>query len=59
MLLISGGRTNTQVASVLIFQKYENFDFVSAASIATVLLVVSLVVIVLLDVLQRRAARRG
>jgi sulfate transport system permease protein len=59
MLLISGGRTNTTVASVLIFQKYENFDFASAASIATVLLVVSLVVILLLDVLQRRAARRG
>lgn len=59
MLLIAGGRTNTTVASMLIFQKYENFDFVGAASIATVLLVVSLVVIVLLDVLQRRAARHG
>jgi sulfate/thiosulfate transport system permease protein len=59
MLLISGGRANTTVASVLIFQKYENFDYVGAASVATVLLFVSLVVIILLDVLQRRAARRG
>ncbi len=59
MLLISGGRANTTVASVLIFQKYENFDYTGAAAIATVLLVVSLVVIVLLDVLQRKAARRG
>ena len=59
MLLISGGRTNTTVASVLIFQKYENFDYVGAAAVATVLLSVSLVVIILLDVLQRRAARRG
>jgi sulfate transport system permease protein len=59
MLLISGGRAQTTVASVLIFQKYENFDYVGAAAIATVLLLVSLVVIVLLDVLQRKAARRG
>ena len=59
MLLISGGRSQTTVASVLIFQKYENFDFAGAAAIATVLLLVSLIVIVLLDVLQRRAARRG
>jgi sulfate transport system permease protein len=59
MLLISGGRSQTTVASVLIFQKYENFDYTGAAAIATVLLLVSLVVIVLLDVLQRRAARRG
>jgi sulfate transport system permease protein len=59
MLLISGGRAQTTVASVLIFQKYENFDYVGAAAIATVLLLVSLIVIVLLDVLQRKAARRG
>jgi sulfate transport system permease protein len=59
MLLISGGRAQTTVASVLIFQKYENFDYTGAAAIATVLLLVSLVVIVLLDVLQRKAARRG
>ncbi len=59
MLLISGGRAQTTVASVLIFQKYENFDYTGAAAIATVLLLVSLVVIVLLDVLQRKAARHG
>ena len=59
MLLISGGRSRTTVASVLVFQKYENFDYVGAAAIATVLLLVSLVVIILLDVLQRKAARRG
>jgi sulfate/thiosulfate transport system permease protein len=59
VLLISGGRTGTTVSSMQIFQKIQNFDYVGAASVATVLLVVSLVVIVLLDVLQRRAARRG
>jgi sulfate/thiosulfate transport system permease protein len=59
VLLISGGRDRTQVASQVIFAKIENYDFVSAASIATVLLLLSLVVIVLLDVLQRRMARRG
>jgi sulfate transport system permease protein len=59
VLLISGGRNDTQVASMLIFQKIENFDFAGAAAIATVLLVVSLFVIVILDVMQRRMARRG
>ena len=59
VLLISGGRKDATVSSMLIFQNIENFDFVTAASIATVLLVVSLGVIVLLDVLQRRMARRG
>jgi sulfate/thiosulfate transport system permease protein len=59
VLLISGGRTATTVSSMQIYQKIENFDYVSAAAVATVLLVISLFVIVLLDVLQRRAARRG
>ncbi|MGH8861332.1 MAG: sulfate ABC transporter permease subunit CysT [Jatrophihabitantaceae bacterium] len=59
VLLISGGRTSTTVSSMQIFQKIQNFDYVGAASVATVLLAVSLVVIVLVDVLQRRAARRG
>jgi sulfate/thiosulfate transport system permease protein len=59
VLLISGGRSDTQVSSMRIFQLIQNFDFVGAASIATVLLFVSLLVILLLDILQRRAARRG
>jgi sulfate/thiosulfate transport system permease protein len=59
VLLISGGRADAQVASQVIFAKIENYDFVSAASIATVLLLASLVVIVVLDVLQRRMGRRG
>ena len=42
VLLIAGGRKDTTVSSMLIFQQIENFDFGSAASIATVLLLVSL-----------------
>lgn len=59
VLLISGGRTATTVSSMQIYQKIENFDYVGASAVATVLLVISLFVIVVLDVLQRRAARRG
>ncbi len=59
VLLISGGRIGTTVSSMQIFQKIQNFDYAGAAAVATVLLFVSLIVIVLLDVLQRRAARRG
>ena len=49
----------TEVASVRILTYIENGDPASAAAVATVLLVVSLAVIVLLDVIQRRVARRG
>jgi sulfate/thiosulfate transport system permease protein len=59
VLLISGGRASTTVASMYTYQKIENYDYVSAAAIATVLLAVSLFVIVALDLIQRRAARRG
>jgi len=59
MLLISGGLDRTRVSSMYIFQQIENFDYASAAAVATVLLVVSLIVLLLLDVLQRWAARRG
>ena len=59
VLLISGGRGSTTVASMLTFQRIQNYDYRGAAAVATVLLVISLVVIVLLDILQRRAARRG
>jgi sulfate transport system permease protein len=38
---------------------YESFDYQGAAATATVLLVVSLVVIIGLDVVQRSVARRG
>jgi ABC-type sulfate transport system permease component len=41
------------------FQQIQNFDFVGAAATASVLLLVSLLVIGALDVLQRRAVRRG
>lgn len=60
LVLLSGSLPfKTEVASVRILTFVENGDLATAASIATVLLLVSLLVIVLLDVLQRRVARRG
>lgn len=59
VLLISGGRARTQVSSMFAYQQIQNFNFPAAAATATVLLLVSLVVIIGLDVLQRRMARRG
>ena len=59
MLLISGGLPRSRVASMYVFQQIENFDYAGAAAVATVLLVVSLLVLVALDVTQRWAARRG
>ncbi|WP_045876085.1 sulfate ABC transporter permease subunit CysT [Pseudofrankia sp. DC12] len=59
VLLISGGLSRTRVSSMYAYQKIENFDFGAASATATVLLVVSLLVIVGLNLLQRWAARRG
>jgi sulfate transport system permease protein len=59
MLLISGGLQRATVSSMYIYNRIQNFDYAGAAATATVLLAVSLLVIVALDVIQRRAARRG
>jgi sulfate transport system permease protein len=59
MLLISGGLQRATVSSMYIYNRIQNFDYAGAAATATVLLAVSLVVIIALDLIQRRAARRG
>jgi sulfate transport system permease protein len=59
VLLISGGLQSTRVSSMYAYGLYESYDYQGAAATATVLLVVSLVVIIGLDVVQRRVARRG
>jgi len=59
-VLISGNLPfKTQVASVHIFNQLEGDNLTGAAAVSTVLLVVSLIVLVSLDLLQRWAARRG
>ena len=52
-------RIRTEVTSVRILSNIENDNVESAASVAVVLLVISLAVIVALDVIQRRVASRG
>jgi sulfate transport system permease protein len=59
VLLISGGLPKTSVASQYVFSKIENDEYVSAAAVSTVLLLISVVVLALLGEAQRRAARRG
>ena len=60
LVLLSGNLPNrTEVASVRILSYIENGNTASASAIATLLLGIALVVIVLLDVIQRRVARRG
>ncbi|GAB2468009.1 ABC transporter permease [Jatrophihabitans fulvus] len=60
VILISNNiRGETEVASYYMLRMIENDEKVKYASIATVLLIVALVVLVTLDVLQRRVARRG
>ena len=57
--LISGNVPgHTQVASVFIYGKIQEDSVAGAAAVSTVLLVVSLVVLVLLNVIQRWVARR-
>ncbi|HEX6486125.1 MAG TPA: sulfate ABC transporter permease subunit CysT [Nocardioidaceae bacterium] len=59
LVLLSGNLPlRTEVASVRVLTYIENGDAASAAAVATVMLVIALAVIVLLDIIQRRVARR-
>ena len=60
LVLLSGNLPfRTEVTSVRILSSIENDNLPGAAVVATVLLVISLAVIVALDLVQRRIARRG
>ena len=60
LVLLSGNLPfRTEVTSVRILSSIENDNVAAAAAVATVLLAISLAVIVLLDVIQRRVAARG
>jgi sulfate transport system permease protein len=60
LVLLSGNLPfRTEVTSVRILSSIENDNVAGAAAVATVLLVISLAVIVLLDLIQRRVAARG
>jgi sulfate transport system permease protein len=60
LVLLSGNLPfQTEVTSVRILSAIENNNVQGAAAVATILLFISLVVIVVLDVVQRKIARRG
>jgi sulfate transport system permease protein len=60
LVLLSGNLPmRTEVTSVRVLSSIENDNLPGAAAVACVLLVISFIVIVLLDVFQRRIARRG
>ena len=60
LVLLSGNLPfRTEVTSVRILSSIENDNLTNAAAVATILLAISLAVIVALDVVQRRIARRG
>jgi len=60
LVLLSGSRPfETEVVSVRVLSFIENGSYASAAALASVMLFIALVVIVVLDIVQRRVARRG
>ncbi len=60
LVLLSGNLPlRTEVTSVRILSSIENDNRAGAAAVAAILLAISLLVIVTLDVIQRRVARRG
>lgn len=60
LVLLSGNLPGkTEVASVRILTSIENDNPTGAAAVATILLVISFSVIVVLDLVQRRMSRRG
>ncbi len=60
LVLLSGSRPfETEVVSVRVLSFIENGSYASAAALASVMLAIALLVIVALDLVQRRVARRG
>ena len=60
LVLLSGNLPfKSEVASVRILSSIENDNTAGGATVAAVLLVISLLVIIALDVIQRRVAQRG
>ncbi|MBO0843168.1 MAG: ABC transporter permease subunit, partial [Nocardioides sp.] len=60
LVLLSGNRPHaTEVASVRVLSYLEGDDPGAAAATATILLAVALLTILVLDLIQRRVARRG
>ncbi|MGH3347758.1 MAG: sulfate ABC transporter permease subunit CysT [Nocardioides sp.] len=60
LVLLSGNRPfQTEVVSVRVLTFIENGNLQSAAALASVMLFIALVVIVALDIVQRRVSRRG
>ena len=60
VVLISGGlQFKTEISSMYVYSQIENDELAAAAATATALLAISLVVIGLLDIVQRWAARHG
>lgn len=60
LVLISGNLPlRTEAASVRILSFIENGNLAAASAVATILLVIALAAIVVLDVVQRKVARRG
>ncbi len=60
LVLLSGNKPfNTEVVSVRVLSYIENGSTASAAALASVMLAVALVVIVVLDIVQRRVSNRA
>ena len=60
LVLLSGNLPmRTEVTSVRILSSIENDNLEGAAAVATILLLISLVVIIAFDLIQRRLVRRG
>ena len=60
LVLLSGNLPyQTEVASVRMLSSIENDNVPAAAAVATILLLISLLVIVILDLIQRKVATRG
>lgn len=59
LVLLSGNLPNqTEVVSVRVLTDIENGDLASASALATGMLVIAITVIVVLDIIQRKVARR-
>jgi len=59
VLFITGNQPETQIVPHVIFQRLERFEIAESTVVATILMVVSFVLLLGINLLQRRVAQRG
>ena len=59
VIFISGNLPATQIAPQLIIEKLEEYDYAGATAVASVLLVISFILLLIINLIQRQSVARA